>query len=87
MVYINSDGNLTKRKKHTIFSFINGLLASIFEFFSLFFTSITGNPARIQTRMQGAARPPLRNRTQGSNIRTVRNFGVAQVSGMMYDVL
>lgn len=80
MAYISSNGDLTSRKKFTIFSFFRGLLSGIFNFFSLFITSITGNPVEIQRRERLTTRTLHRNRMQGSNVRTFRNLGVAQVS-------
>mmetsp|Transcript_11909 Transcript_11909/g.22303 ORF Transcript_11909/g.22303 Transcript_11909/m.22303 type:complete len:158 (+) Transcript_11909:1355-1828(+) len=80
MAYISANGELKSRKKFTIVGFISGLVSGIFQFFSLFVTSITGSPTQIQTRerMTTTARPAFqRNRMKGSNIRTVRNLGVA----------
>jgi hypothetical protein len=80
MVYINSHGNLVDQKRFTLFGFLQSILAGIKDFFSLFLASITGNPAQIQVRQRRDSNRPLpRNRVKGSNIRSVKSLGTAEV--------
>lgn len=97
MVYIRADGSLATQKKFTPFSFVSSIFRGIIDFFSLFFSSITGNPAHITvgantngnrrrnanqgsgSRLGGSGAGLGGNRVKGSNIRSVKNMGTAQV--------
>lgn len=84
MVYISSDGSVNSKPKFTIIGFLTGILTGIYNFFALFLSTITGNPAQIEVNQNrrntgsrlgsgnGAFKP---NRKRGGNIRQVKNLG------------
>jgi len=75
MVYIGPDGNVSDTKPRRTFGLLTDLFMGLYNFFSLLFSSLTGNPNRIQR-----ADPDLnirRNRVRGGNVRNLKNLGTA----------
>lgn len=93
MVYISSDGSVNSKPKFTIFGFLQDTISRIYNFFALFLSTITGNPAQIQVNQNrrsagsrlgsgnGAFKP---NRKRGGNIRQVKNLGTSIVFFLEY---
>mmetsp|Transcript_15977 Transcript_15977/g.23377 ORF Transcript_15977/g.23377 Transcript_15977/m.23377 type:complete len:93 (+) Transcript_15977:115-393(+) len=85
MAYIGPDGSVSDRKPRArgLIDMVKGIVRGVYDFFNLFFSSFTGNPAQISVNSNGGGRnsgngnPYRPNRTRGANIRTARNLGTA----------
>jgi len=81
MVYIGPDGKVVQRRSPWRFSIIKDIFAGVFNFFSLFFSSVTGNPDAIQAQSNSRRTEGNRyggtSRPRGSNIRGVKHIGPA----------
>mmetsp|Transcript_4402 Transcript_4402/g.9858 ORF Transcript_4402/g.9858 Transcript_4402/m.9858 type:complete len:93 (-) Transcript_4402:460-738(-) len=87
MVYINSEGGVSERRKRSPFGLLRDFIVGVFDFVGLFFRTLTANPAvleaeRGQRRTTYAERQGVRRSGGsgggGSNIRGVNRLGCAK---------